>query len=164
MRPSKRIATPGGVRAVPSVRQNDQARVEQMNGAVVRHAVGDRRYEGPQAATALAPLYTAAVRELLPAVLRDFREAPRWCEGEKPIILRATPYQRLLADTRISEEVRRQVTTTYVTLDPVRLSQTTGTRNKSVGIADRTAVTTRQSQPPRNEPHSFAYFQPNTDR
>ena len=30
-----------------------------MNGAVVRHAVGDRRYEGPQAATALAPLYTA---------------------------------------------------------------------------------------------------------
>jgi hypothetical protein len=30
-----------------------------MNGAVVRHAVGDRRYEGPHAATALAPLYTA---------------------------------------------------------------------------------------------------------
>jgi hypothetical protein len=73
---------------------------------VVGHAVGDRRYERLQAATALA------VRELLPAVLRAFREVPRWCEGEKPIILRATPYQRLLADTRISVEVRRQVTTT----------------------------------------------------
>jgi hypothetical protein len=49
----------------------------------------------------------------------------------KSIILRATPYQRLLADTRISEEVRRQVTTTYVTLDPVRLLQTIVARKEN---------------------------------
>jgi hypothetical protein len=36
----------------------------------------------------------------------------------------ATPYQRLLADTRTSEEVRRRVTATFATLDPVRLLQT----------------------------------------
>jgi len=52
-----------GVHAVSSVRQNDQAWVEQKNGAVVGHAVGECPYEGLQAATALA------VRELLPAVL-----------------------------------------------------------------------------------------------
>ena len=34
----------------------------------------------------------------------------------------ATPYQRLMAEA--SEEVRRQVTALYATLDPVRLLQT----------------------------------------
>ena len=35
-----------GVHAMSSVRKNDQAWVEQKNGAVVRHAVGYRRYGG----------------------------------------------------------------------------------------------------------------------
>ncbi len=38
-------------------RKNDQAWVEQKNGAVVRHTVGYRRYEGLEAAAALAMLY-----------------------------------------------------------------------------------------------------------
>ena len=38
-------------------RKNDQAWVEQKNGAVVRHTVGYRRYEGLEAAAALAELY-----------------------------------------------------------------------------------------------------------
>ena len=38
-------------------RKNDQAWVEQKNGAVVRHTVGYRRYEGLEAAAALADLY-----------------------------------------------------------------------------------------------------------
>ena len=38
-------------------RKNDQAWVEQKNGAVVRHTVGSRRYEGLEAAAALAELY-----------------------------------------------------------------------------------------------------------
>lgn len=37
-------------------RKNDQAWVEQKNGAVVRHTVGYRRYEGLEAAVALAEL------------------------------------------------------------------------------------------------------------
>ena len=40
-------------------RKNDQAWVEQKNGAVVRHVVGYRRYEGLQAAAVLAKLYLA---------------------------------------------------------------------------------------------------------
>jgi hypothetical protein len=40
-------------------RKNDQAWVEQKNGAVVRQAVGYRRYEGLEAAAALARLYAA---------------------------------------------------------------------------------------------------------
>src|SRR5947199_8291329 len=38
-------------------RKNDQAWVEQKNGAVVRRSIGYRRFEGLEAAAALARLY-----------------------------------------------------------------------------------------------------------
>jgi hypothetical protein len=41
-------------------RKNDQAWVEQKNGAVVRRIVGYRRFEGTEAAAALAQLYGTA--------------------------------------------------------------------------------------------------------
>lgn len=41
-------------------RKNDQAFVEQKNGAVVRRMVGYRRLEGLEAATLLAKLYRSA--------------------------------------------------------------------------------------------------------
>ena len=41
-------------------RKNDQAFVEQKNGAVVRHMVGYRRLEGPEAVAALSRLYATA--------------------------------------------------------------------------------------------------------
>ncbi|MBB3955526.1 hypothetical protein GGR38_002480 [Novosphingobium sediminicola] len=41
-------------------RKNDQAHVEQKNGSVVRRLVGYRRFEGLEAARALAELYAAA--------------------------------------------------------------------------------------------------------
>ena len=44
---------------MPPYRKNDQAWVEQKNGAVVRRAVGYRRYEGLAAAATLARLYAA---------------------------------------------------------------------------------------------------------
>ena len=40
-------------------RKNDQAWVEQKNGAVVRRMIGYRRFEGLEAAAALARLYAA---------------------------------------------------------------------------------------------------------
>ena len=60
-------------------RKNDQAWVEQKNGAVVRRMVGYGRLEGVPAAEALAPLLGGApVRERLPAVVQAGGEdAPR---------------------------------------------------------------------------------------
>ena len=68
-------------------RKNDQAWVEQKNGAVVRRAVGYRRYEGLEAAAALATAVfgVAAVRELLPAVVQAGRKSSRWREGQQNI-------------------------------------------------------------------------------
>jgi hypothetical protein len=121
-------------------RKNDQAWVEQKNGAVVRHAVGYRRYEGLEAAAALARLY-AVLRLFVNFFQPSFKLAGKRRDGakvKKTYHPPATPYQRLLADPRTSEEVKRQVAATYVTLDPVRLLQTIrAAQQELVVIADR---------------------------
>jgi hypothetical protein len=124
-------------------RKNDQAWVEQKNGAVVRRAVGYRRYEGLQATAALARLY-AALRLFVNFFQPSFKLAGKTRDGAKvtkTYHLPATPYQRLLADARTSDEVRRRVTATYVALDPVRLLQTIrAVQQELVAIADRPAA------------------------
>jgi hypothetical protein len=80
-------------------RKNDQAWVEQKNGAVVRHAVGYRRSEG-EAAAALARLY-AALRLFVNFFQPSFKLAGKARNGakvEKSYHPPATPYQRLLAN------------------------------------------------------------------
>ena len=124
-------------------RKNDQAWVEQKNGAVVRHAVGYRRYEGLEAAAALARLYTA-LRLFVNFFQPSFKLATKTRDGAKvkeTYLRPAIPCQRLLADTRASEEVRRQVRAIYATLDPVRLLQTIREiQGELVAIADRPVV------------------------
>ncbi len=91
-------------------RKNDQAWVEQKNGAVVRRTVGYRRYEGLEAAAALARLHSS-LRLFVNFFQPSFKLAGKARVGakvKKKYHPPATPYQRLLADTRTSEEVRRQ--------------------------------------------------------
>jgi hypothetical protein len=125
-------------------RKNDQAWVEQKNGAVVRQAVGYHRYEGLEAAAALARLY-ATLRLFVNFFQPSFKLARKTRDGakvKKTYHPPATPYQRLLADTRTSEEVRRRVTATYVTLDPVRLLQTIRVAQQELAdIAERPTAT-----------------------
>ena len=86
-------------------RKNDQAWVEQKNGAVVRRAVGYRRYEGFEAAAALARLYSA-LRLFVNFFQPSFKLAGKARDGakvKKKYYPPATPYQRLMADTRTSE-------------------------------------------------------------
>ena len=121
-------------------RKNDQAWVEQKNGAVVRRTVGYRRYEGLEAAAALARLYSS-LRLFVNFFQPSFKLAGKARDGtkvKKKYHPPATPYQRLMADARTSEEVRRQVTATRATLDPVRLLQLIRVAQQElVEIADR---------------------------
>nr|WP_294553763.1 ISNCY family transposase [uncultured Rhodopila sp.] len=121
-------------------RKNDQAWVEQKNGAVVRHAVGYRRYEGVEAATALARLY-AVLRLFVNFFQPSFKLAGKARDGakvKKSYHPPATPYQRLLANPRTSEEVRRRVSALYATLDPVELlREVRAAQQALVDIADR---------------------------
>jgi hypothetical protein len=106
-------------------RKNDQAWVEQKNGAVVRRTVGYRRFEGVEAAWLLSQLYSS-LRLFVNFFQPSFKLAEKKRDGAK-VTKRyhrpATPYQRLLADHRVSDTIRHRAEAIYLTLDPVRLLQ-----------------------------------------
>jgi len=120
-------------------RKNDQAWVEQKNGAVVRRIVGYRRFAGLEAAAALARLY-GSVRLFVNFFQPSFKLAEKSREGakvRKSYHPPATPYQRLMADARVSDEVKRQVKMLHDGLDPVRLlSDIRAGQKRLVEIAD----------------------------
>jgi hypothetical protein len=121
-------------------RKNDQAWVEQKNGAVVRHTVGYRRYEGLEAAAALGRLYRS-LRLFVNFFHPSFKLAEKSRDGakvRKRYHAPATPHQRLIADPRTTEETRCRVKATYAELDPVRLlSEVRASQRQLVEIADR---------------------------
>jgi hypothetical protein len=123
-------------------RKNDQAWVEQKNGAVVRRIVGYRRLEGLEAAAALAELYRS-VRLFVNFFQPSFKLADKARDGAK-VRKRyhppATPYERLLANPRTSADTRRRVEAVHITLDPVRLlSEIRTAQHRLVEIADKPA-------------------------
>ena len=124
-------------------RKNDQAWVEQKNGAVVRRTIGYRRFEGLEAAAAMARLY-AAMRLFVNFFQPSFKLAAKSRDGaqvRKRYHPPATPCERLLADPRTTEEVRRHVNELRATLDPVRLlQQIRAAQQQLVDIADRPAL------------------------
>ncbi len=123
-------------------RKNDQAWVEQTNGTVVRRVVGYRRYEGVEPVVILGRLY-AALRLFVNFFQPSFKLARKVRDGakvSKTYLPPATTYQRLLADTRVGEEIRQRVTVTYATLDPVQLlHMIRGLQQELVALADRPA-------------------------
>ena len=113
--------------------------VEQKNGAIVRRMVGYRRFAGLGAAAALAKLY-GSVRLFVNFFQPSFKLAEKTRDGarvRKRYHAPATPYQRLMADPRTPEEVKRQVEAQRATLDPVRLLSAIRTmQQRLVEIAD----------------------------
>ena len=102
-----------------------QAFVEQKNGAIVRHAVGYRRFEGIPAAAALARLY-ASLRLFVNFFQPSFKLAEKERQGalvRKRYHPPATPCQRLLDDSRVSAEVKAHLRDVFLSLDPVQLLQ-----------------------------------------
>jgi hypothetical protein len=121
-------------------RKNDQAWVEQKNGAVVRRIVGYRRFVGLEAAAALGRLYMS-VRLYVNFFQPSFKLASKARDGAR-VTKRyhppATPYQRLLADPRTSGTLRARLSAIQATLDPVRLlSKIRAAQKQLVEIADR---------------------------
>jgi hypothetical protein len=104
-------------------KKNDQAWIEQKNGAVIRRMVGYGRLEGAQTAAALNKLYTS-VRLFVNFFQPSFKLLSKIREGAKVIKkyhLPATPCERLLERGDVSEECKRQLRQTLAALDPVRL-------------------------------------------
>ncbi len=104
-------------------KKNDQAWIEQKNGAVIRRMVGYGRLEGAEAAAALNKLYTSA-RLFVNFFQPSFKLLSKTREGAKVIKKYhppATPCERLLERKDVSDECKGQLRETLAALDPVRL-------------------------------------------
>ena len=106
--------------------KNDQAWVEQKNGAVVRRLAGYGRLSGLAAAAALQRLYESA-RLYVNFFQPSFKLASKQRDGaqvRKRYHPPLTPYQRLLASAQIDEAVKRHLREQFAALDPVELLKT----------------------------------------
>ena len=104
-------------------KKNDQAFVEQKNGAIVRRLVGYGRFEGIETARVIARLY-AASRLHTNFFQPSFKLKDKRREGAK-VIKRyhapATPCARALAHPKLAKAVKTRLRELYRTLDPVAL-------------------------------------------
>jgi hypothetical protein len=103
-------------------KKNDQAFVEQKNGAVVRRLMGYGRFDGVETARVMGRLY--AERLYVNFFQPSFKLKEKRREGAK-VIKRyhppATPYERALAHPKLARAIKRRLRETYRTLDPVKL-------------------------------------------
>ena len=104
-------------------RSNDQAWIEQKNGAVVRRFVGHHRYSGPLAGQMLVQLYQALrlyVNYFQPSfkLLEKKREGSTTVKRYSPP---ATPCDRLLEHQAATGELKGQLVQHRAGLDPVAL-------------------------------------------
>jgi len=104
-------------------KKNDQAWIEQKNGAVVRRMVGYGRLEGTAPAAVLNLLYASArlyVNYFQPSfkLLSKTREGAKVTKKYHPP---ATPCERLLAREDVSDECKEELRRTLASLDPVQL-------------------------------------------
>jgi hypothetical protein len=104
-------------------RKNDQAWVEQKNGAVVRKLVGYGRLEGLEAARVLAQLHAAArlyVNFFQPSFKlksKTLLGSKVWKQYHPP----PTPAQRLINNNRASTAQKQHLRAMFAELDPVQL-------------------------------------------
>ncbi len=102
-------------------RKNDQAWIEQKNGAVIRHFVGYSRFAGHVAGKTLAHLYRDLrlfVNHFQPSfkLLDKRREGSKVKKSYSPP---TTPCERLLAHPGVAEESKDRLSTERANLDPM---------------------------------------------
>ena len=136
-------------------RKNDQAWVEQKNGAVVRRLAGYGRLSGLNATAALGRLYQSA-RLYVNFFQPSFKLASKQRDGA--LVRRRyhpplTPYQRLLASPYVDEVVKHQLRPRFATLDPVALLKAIrDTQQEFAAVGDG------HSQPPARSTDDLSAF------
>lgn len=106
-------------------KKNDQAWVEQKNGAIVRRLVGYGRLSGADAMKALAKLY-ASSRLYINFFQPSFKLKSKTRDGahvHKVYFTPATPFDRLQAHGSVLPATKEKLQAEFKGLDPVRLLQ-----------------------------------------
>ena len=104
-------------------RKNDQAWIEQKNGAVIRRFVGHDRFSGVVAGQALAHLYQATrlyVNYFQPS-FKLKEKARKGAHVKRTYHKPATPCERLLEHTKIDSQTKEKLRLQRQQLDPVAL-------------------------------------------
>lgn len=104
-------------------RKNDQAHVEQKNWSVVRRTVGYQRFESEEALALLEVIYADLrlyVNFFQPVMMLVSKER-RGSRIHKKYDEAQTPYRRVLAQQKVSEEDKQRLQQTYEQLNPVAL-------------------------------------------
>jgi hypothetical protein len=141
-------------------KKNDQAFVEQKNGAIVRRLVGYGRFQGIEAACGLARLFGAA-RLHTNFFQPSFKLKEKRREGAK-VIKRyhapATPYERALAHPTLDHAVKSRLIEIYRTLDPVLLMDEMRHAQTELGrrVDQRAGTVTAAPDPVRMDAAMFA--------
>jgi hypothetical protein len=104
-------------------KKNDQAWVEQKNGAVVRRYVGYYRYQSPAARDRLNELYewVRLYTNFFQPVRKVMKKERVGAKVHKEYDEARTPYQRLKASGVLDEETAKRLEQKYQALNPVRL-------------------------------------------
>lgn len=104
-------------------KKNDQAFVEQKNGAVVRRLMGYGRFDGLETAGVMGRLYAAA-RLYVNFFQPSFKLKEKRREGAK-VVKRyhppSTPYERALAHPKVTAAVKKRLRDQYHLLNPIAL-------------------------------------------
>jgi hypothetical protein len=132
-------------------RKNDQAWVEQKNGAVVRKLLGYRRFEGLAAARAITRLYGAS-RLFVNFFQPSFKLAAKHRDGAK-VTKRyhppQTPCERLLQSNVISVVTKTKLQEIAATLDPLKLlEEMRAVQAYLAALADGESPPPTSSEPP----------------
>jgi hypothetical protein len=116
-------------------KKNDQAFVEQKNGAVVRRLMGYGRFDGVETARVMGRLYAAA-RLYVNFFQPSFKLKEKRREGAK-VIKRyhapSTPYERALRHPKVPAAVKQRLRDQYRTLNPVALLAEIRTAQEELG-------------------------------
>src|SRR6195256_2291717 len=131
-------------------KKNDQAFVEQKNGAVVRRLMGYGRFDGIETARVMGRLYAAA-RLYVNFFQPSFKLKEKRREGAK-VIKRyhppSTPYERALAHPKVTAAVKKRLRDQYRSLDPVGLlAEIRATQEELGNRVDHRAGKARGPQP-----------------
>lgn len=104
-------------------KKNDQAWVEQKNGAVVRSTVGYRRYLSPQAAACLETIYDDlhAYVNFFQPVLKLVEKRRDGARLYKRYDVAQTPHQRAVAADTVSPFAQARLRVEYRSLNPAQL-------------------------------------------
>jgi hypothetical protein len=144
-------------------KKNDQAFVEQKNGAVVRRLMGYGRFDGLETARVMSRLYAAA-RLYVNFFQPSFKLKEKRREGAK-VIKRyhapLTPYQRALAHPKVTPAVKKRLRDQYRSLDPIALlAEIRATQEELGNRVDRRAGQSRglQRASPSTAPTTAATF------